>query len=293
MKFGMSLPPFGDYADPNYLAAAAKAAEDAGWDGFFIWDHIFFDPSFHPNVDPWVGLAAVALATSHIRIGTMITPLARRRPWVLARQTVSVDRLSGGRLTLGVGLGDPVQWDFGFFNEETDNRQRAEKLDEGLEIMTGLWQGQEFAYQGKQYQLQPVTFTPTPVQSPRIPIWVGGNWPNKAPMRRAARWDGFYPIKWEGGMQPEDWRMVADFIRQQRTAEAPIDLVHGGRVPDEQWSDAASFVEPYAAVGVSWWIEDVSPWRFDHSWEISWQPVFTQQMDELIRRGPPRVGAGD
>src|SRR5687767_14650947 len=105
MKFGLALPPFGDYSDARYLADIAKEAEDLGWDGFFIWDHVFFDPSFHPNVDPWVGLAAVAMNTSRIRIGTLVTPVARRRPWVLARQTVSVDRLSKGRLILGVGLG--------------------------------------------------------------------------------------------------------------------------------------------------------------------------------------------
>lgn len=114
MKYGISLPPFGGYADIAHLAAMANEAEDAGWDGFFIWDHMFFDPSFHPNVDPWVALAAVALNTRRMRIGTLITPVARRRPWVLARQTVSLDRLSNGRLILGVGLGDPVQWDFAF-----------------------------------------------------------------------------------------------------------------------------------------------------------------------------------
>lgn len=290
MRFGISLPPFGDYADPRYLAAAAKAAEAAGWDGFFIWDHVFFDPSFHPNLDPWVGLTAVALATSHIRIGTLVTPLARRRPWIVARQTVSIDLISDGRLTLGVGLGDPVQWDFGFFGEETDNKLRAEKVEEGLKILAGLWRGDEFSFVGKHYQLQPVTFKPTPVQSPRIPIWIGGTWPNKGPMRRAARYDGYHPLKWDNeGMQPADWRITADYIQQQRMADTPIDLIHSGRVPDQLWSNASEFIAPYQEVGVTWWIEDVSPWRFGHSWEIDWQPEFTRQMDELMRRGPPAM----
>ncbi|MBX3063743.1 MAG: LLM class flavin-dependent oxidoreductase [Anaerolineae bacterium] len=289
MKFGITLPPFGDYADPRYFAETARVAESLGWDGLFIWDHVFFDPSFHPNLDVWVGLAAAASVSSTIRLGTLITPLARRRPWVLARQTVSLDRLSNGRLTLGVGLGDPAQWDFAFFNETTDPKIRAQMLDEGLALMTGLWTGEPFGYQGTHYQMQQVRFQPTPVQSPRIPIWVGGNFPNKPPMRRAARWDGFYPIKWDGGMTPQDWREVWSYISQQRPTDAPFDLVNGGRVPDDQWMHASSVIEPYAEVGVTWWIEDVSPWRFGHSWEIQWQPEFTRQMDDLIRRGPPRL----
>lgn len=289
MKFAITLPPFGDYADPCYFAETARVAESLGWDGLFIWDHVFFDPSFHPNLDVWVGLAAAASVTSTIRLGTLITPLPRRRPWVLARQTVSLDRLSNGRLTLGVGLGDPAQWDFGFFNEPTDAKVRAQMLDEGLALMTGLWTGEPFSYQGTHYQMQQVRFQPTPVQSPRIPIWVGGNYPNKPPMRRAARWDGFYPIKWDGGMTPQDWRETWSYIRQHRTSDAPFDLVNGGRVPDDQWTHASAVIEPYAEVGVTWWIEDVSPWRFDHSWEVQWQPEFTRQMDALIRRGPPRL----
>ncbi|MBI5960445.1 MAG: LLM class flavin-dependent oxidoreductase [Chloroflexi bacterium] len=289
MKFGLTLPPFGDYADPVYLAGAAQAAETAGWEGFFIWDHVFFDPSFHPNLDPWIGLAAAACQTTQIRLGTLITPVARRRPWILARQTVSLDRLSRGRLTLGVGLGDPVQWDYGFMGEETDKKHRAGKLDEGLSILTGLWSGEMFQFQGTHYQLQPVKFLPTPLQSPRIPIWVGGNWPNQPPMRRAARWDGYYPLKWEGGMQLDDWREAVRMIQQQRTADTPFDFVHGGRVSDQAWSHAESEVMPYAAAGVTWWIEDVSPWRFGHSWEIPWEPQFTRQMDDLIRRGPPKL----
>lgn len=288
VKFGISLPPFGDYADPRYLAEAAHAAESAGWDGFFIWDHVFFDPSFHPNVDPWIGLAAVSCRTTTIRIGTLITPIARRRPWVLARQTVSVDRLSNGRLVLGVGLGDPVQWDFGFFNEVTDRQQRAAQLDEGLAVLTGLWTGETFAYDGQHFHLDPVKFLPTPVQTPRIPIWGGGNYPNRPPMRRAARWDGFYPIK-EGGMQPDDWREVKAYIDQHRQLDTPFDCVNGGSIPEDKWTNAGEIVNPYIEAGVTWWIEDVSPWRFGHSWEIQWQPVFTQQMDALIRQGPPKL----
>ena len=125
MHFGISIPAFADFSDPRVLAELAHDAETAGWDGFFLWDAMFFDPTFHPMADPWVALAAVAMSTQRMRIGPMITPLARRRPWKLARETVSVDVLSNGRLTLGVGLGDPAQWEFGFFDEVTDPKIRA------------------------------------------------------------------------------------------------------------------------------------------------------------------------
>ena len=164
MQYALTIPPFGDFADPHVLIYAARRAEAAGWDGFFIWDHVFFDPSFHPNLDPWVGLAAVANATTRMRIGTLITPVARRLPWKLARETVTLDRLSNGRLTLGVGLGDRVQWDFGFFHEETDAKVRAKRLDEGLDILNGLWSGVPFSYHGERYQIDRMTFQPTPIQ---------------------------------------------------------------------------------------------------------------------------------
>jgi alkanesulfonate monooxygenase SsuD/methylene tetrahydromethanopterin reductase-like flavin-dependent oxidoreductase (luciferase family) len=288
MRFGISLPPFADFAHPQFLADAARRAENAGWDAFFIWDHVFFDPTFHPNADPGLGLAAAACQTSKIRLGTMISPLARRRPWIVARQTASLDQLSDGRLTLGVGLGDPVQWDFGFFNEPTDAKTRAAMLDEALTILNGLWTGKPYHFDGQHYHLKEVTFQPTPVQSPRIPIWVGGNWPNKAPMRRAARFDGFYPIKWEGGMKPDDWREALAYIRQHRTIDTPFDAVHGGAAPEAQWHNPASIIEPFAEAGVTWWIEDVSPWRFGADWEKVWQPEDTPRMIDLIRQGPPR-----
>ncbi|MCC6616058.1 MAG: LLM class flavin-dependent oxidoreductase [Anaerolineae bacterium] len=289
MYFGISMPPFGDFADLAFLGETAHEAEALGWDGFFIWDHVFFDPTFHPNVDPWIALAVMAQRTTTIRIGTMITPLARRRPWVLARQTVGIDRLSHGRLTLGVGLGEPAQWDFGFFGEPTDAKQRALMLDEGLDILNGLWTGKPFRYDGQHYHIDEVTFQPTPIQTPRIPIWVGGNWPNKRPMRRAARYDGYFPILWDGGMTPETWREALAYIRSQRTSDAPFDAVNGGRVPDERWDSAAAVIQPFADVGVTWWVEDVSPWRFGADWEKPWQPEHTRQMVELIRRGPPRM----
>jgi len=148
LYYGVHTPNFGDYGDPAILAELAHEAEDSGWDGFFIWDHILFWSDCPPLTDPWVALTAIALRTVHIRIGPLVTPLPRRRPWTLARQATSVDRLSGGRLILGVGIGDPVEYEFGWFGEPTDAKVRAAMLDEGLDILAGLWSGAPFAYQG-------------------------------------------------------------------------------------------------------------------------------------------------
>jgi alkanesulfonate monooxygenase SsuD/methylene tetrahydromethanopterin reductase-like flavin-dependent oxidoreductase (luciferase family) len=289
MHFGISIPAFADFSDPHVLAELAHEAEAAGWDGFFIWDAMFFDPTFHPMADPWVALAAVAMSTQRMRIGTLVTPIARRRPWKLARETVSVDRLSNGRLTLGVGLGDPVQWDFGFFDEVIDPKTRAHRLDEGLDVLTGLWTAQPFSYQGEHFNVKEVKFRPTPVQSPRIPIWVGGWWPNKPPLRRAARWDGVCPIKGGGSITPDEWRELLAYIDKYRTEDKPFDAVHSGATPGNDPAQAAELIQPYAEAGVTWWMEPVDPWRFGWSFEVPWAPEATVLMRERVRQGPPRL----
>ena len=289
MRFGISIPAFADFSDPRALAGLAQDAELAGWDGFFIWDAVFFDPTFHPMADPWVALAAVAMSTQQMRIGTLVTPIARRRPWKLARETVSVDRLSNGRLTLGVGLGDPAQWDFGFFDEVTDPKTRALRLDEGLDVLTGLWTAQPFSYQGKQYNVKEVTFRPTPLQAPRIPIWVGGWWPNKPPLRRAARWDGVCPLKLGSSIVPDEWRELLAYIQKYRTSTEPFEAVHSGATPGDNHEQAAELIQPYADAGVTWWIEPVDPWRFGWSYEVPWAPEATVLMRERVRQGPSRL----
>lgn len=288
MKFGISLPPFGEYAEPRYLAEIAREAEAVGWDGFFIWDHIMFDPTFHPIVDPWIGLAAVALNTQKIRIGTMITPVPRRRPWQLARETVSLDRLSGGRVVFGVGLGEPPEWDYGFFGEEQDAKIRAQKLDEGLAIIDGLWSGERFSYSGEHYKLQEMRFLPRAIQSPRIPIWVGGTWNKHKPMRRAAQWDGYFPLKWQEILTPDEWKVIMDYVNQHRTSTAPFDWVHGGALPGDDLAKAVEIVKPYEEIGVTWWIESVDPWRFGWKWEDNLTPAIIETMNERIRQGPPK-----
>src|ERR687886_390202 len=189
MFYGIEFPAAGECGDPRTLAEFARLAEEAGWDGVFLEDYVFYHNDTYrsvpgaPTYDPWVALAAMATQTERVRLGTAITPLPRRRPWKLAREAVSLDYLSGGRMILGVGSGDVS--------------------DEGLEILVGLMSGSPFSYKGEHFTVEEVTFLPEPLQRPRIPIWVGGMWPRKAPLRRAARWDGFIPYK-----QDEDGRQV-------------------------------------------------------------------------------------
>src|SRR5215207_190903 len=219
VRYGVSVPNFGVGVDARAITELAREAEEAGWDGFFLWDHLLaFSPGSVPVVDPWVALTAVALSTSRLRLGPMVTPLPRRRPVKLARETVSLDHLSGGRLVLGVGIGAmPYEWDY--LDEEPDMRVRGAMLDEGLEVLTGLWTGEPFGHRGKYYRVSGeqdwrAIFYPPPLQEPRIPVWVAGTWPIKVPFRRAARWDGVCPIKVEGGrvhsMTPQD---VLDMVR--------------------------------------------------------------------------------
>jgi alkanesulfonate monooxygenase SsuD/methylene tetrahydromethanopterin reductase-like flavin-dependent oxidoreductase (luciferase family) len=282
VRYGIYAPNFGDYGDPRTLAALARETEEAGWDGFFVWDHLqFFDPDQRvpPVADPWVALSAIAVATDRIRLGPMVTPVTRRRPWKLARETASLDRLSGGRLILGVGLGGSTDADFARFGEETDAGVRARKLDEGLAVLAGLWSGEPFGFQGEHYRVRETTFLPTPVQSPRVPIWVAGQWPNRAPMRRAVRWDGVFPAKQTFEvMEPDELREVVAHLRPHRDSDTPFDVVLAGETPGDHSDKGASVVAPYAEAGLTWWLEALH----DHRGPL-------EAMRERIRRGPPEL----
>jgi hypothetical protein len=253
MKFAINVPNFGEYADARVTAAMARTAEDAGWDGFFVWDHInaAFEPGT-PMADPWVLLTAITLATERVRIGTMVTPLARRRPWKLARETVTIDRLSGGRLILGVGLGSPSDLEFAALGEESDDRRRAQRLDEGLEVLTGLWSGERFSFEGEHYAVSDVQFLPTPVQQPRVPIWVAQMYPYRRPLRRSARWDGLVPMH-ETDMFPTPAQVddAVRIARSYRTVEGPFDV----NVPILLTTDRSGtrqLVRDYEAAGTTW-----------------------------------------
>jgi alkanesulfonate monooxygenase SsuD/methylene tetrahydromethanopterin reductase-like flavin-dependent oxidoreductase (luciferase family) len=194
MRFGLSLPIFDELADPLVLAELAGQAEAAGWDGVFVWDHLRYRAPARSATDPWIALAAMASRTRRVRLGPMVTPLARRRPQVVAKQLVALDQLSAGRVVMGVGLGlDTSGEEFRRFGEELDVRRRAEMLDEGLEVLRGLLSGREVDHHGAHFTVESTQLLPTPVQE-RLPIWVAGRWPNLRPVRRAARFEGMYVI---------------------------------------------------------------------------------------------------
>lgn len=260
MKYGVNLINFSHFSNPALLAEIAVEAEDAGWDGIFIWDHLAITFADVPVVDPWVGLTAIAASTSKIRFGPMVTPLPRRRPWKLARETVSLDHLSKGRLTLGIGLGVPEC--FELFGEETDSRVRAEKLDEGLDILLGLWSGEEFSYNGRHYNLSEVKFLPQPVQKPRIPVILGGGYPNKAPFKRAAKFDGVFPINpdYPNPLTPEMLLRVLKIIRNARGGLSNYIVMVNGETADESEKEASK-VKKYLDAGANWWLEDLSGLR--------------------------------
>ncbi len=289
MNYGLYLPNFGIYGDARVLADLARAAEAAGWDGFFIWDHIAPEDPALPAVDPWVALTAIAMSTSRLRLGTTVTPLPRRRPWKVARETVSVDRLSGGRLILGVGIGlGQGEWDY--LGEEPDQKVRGAMLDEALDILLGLWSGEPFRYEGQHYHIEHAQFRPTPVQQPRIPVWVGGFWPNKAPFRRMARWDGMFPLFEAHG--PEQILLLQEavaFVQAQRTTaglDGPFDVVNLGVTPGDNPAESAGRVQAAAEAGVTWWLELLMPevYGFDPG-----DAAALAVIQQRIRQGPPPV----
>jgi alkanesulfonate monooxygenase SsuD/methylene tetrahydromethanopterin reductase-like flavin-dependent oxidoreductase (luciferase family) len=211
--------------------------------------------------------------TERIRLGPMVTPLARRRPWTVARETVTLDHLSGGRVIFGAGLGFPPDVEFGSFGEPTGDAERAELLDEGLAILDGLWSGEPVTIDGRHYTLHGIRFLPRPAQRPRIPVWIAGMWPNRAPFRRAAKWDGVFPIAVVDGepgpISADAFAEASAFTRSLRTVDAPFDAVVQG-APD-------SDPREYAAAGATWWLltDDGGP-----GWE--------ERLLGQIRLGPPR-----
>ena len=270
MRFGVILTG-GSVAEQLELA---RAAEVAGWDGVFTWDGIHVGDTMEVH-DPWVLMSAFAMATERVRIGAMIQPLARRRPWKVARETVTLDHVSNGRFVLCVGLGAVDDAGWGGVGEPTDRRTRAEKLDETLAILAGLWTGEPFGFEGTHYRFEPMAFRPTPVQQPRIPTWVVGAWPAERSMARAARHDGLLPNLVGGGQYtPELVGEMRDWIAARRGSLDAYDIVLEGPVEP---GDADEELRRFAEMGATWWI---------HS---DWESGDVGAARRRIEAGPPRL----
>ena len=281
MRFGLDVPTTGEFANPRALAALATEAEAAGWDGFFVWDVLFGSEEGVPVADPWIALSAVALATTRMRIGPLASPLARHRPWLVARQIATLDHLSTGRVTLTAGLGFNPR-EFIAFGEPDAPATRARALDESLDVVAGLLSGERFSHQGGRYNVDAVTLSPRPIQTPHVPIWVAGGWPHHAPFRRAARWDGVcvksrHQTKREP-LSADDFRACAAYTLERRAElgiEAPFDLIASGESPSEPGA-AANAIRPYRDAGATWWVEEGLGWTLD-------------EFRARILAGPPRL----
>src|SRR5437764_13407262 len=255
MRYGVYVPNFGPAGSPLILADLAYDAEEAGLECFFLWDQVSkstLTPTVDPMVDPWVALTAIALRTSTICLGTLVTPLPRRRPWKVARETVSLDHLSAGRLIFGVGSGGGY-FDFEALGEASDAKTLAALLDEGLEVLTGLWSGEPYRHEGMTYQIKEAQFLPRPLQSPRIPIWVAGMWPAKTPLRRAARWDGIIPIGRDlpltAMLTPAQMHEIVRYVASQPGYTTPFEVVHSGITAGPDAAHDREVVAAYQQVG--------------------------------------------
>jgi alkanesulfonate monooxygenase SsuD/methylene tetrahydromethanopterin reductase-like flavin-dependent oxidoreductase (luciferase family) len=266
MQFGFVIP----WADAEEIGELAAVAEENGWDGIFVWEPVW-------GVDAWISLGVAASRTSRIRLGTMLTPPSRRRPWELASQVATVDRLSAGRVTLAVGLG-AVDSGFATFGEECDRRVRAELMDECLEIACGLWHGQPYSFSGKHYSVEPSDFPAIghTVQKPRVPIWCVGALGSTRSMLRATRWDGLIPQVLENGSARQaTLSELAEFTASaaDRFGGTPYDIVIEGKVAEHSpaaWADA----------GATWWLET--------QWDAVGREGPALATFDRLREGPPR-----
>jgi alkanesulfonate monooxygenase SsuD/methylene tetrahydromethanopterin reductase-like flavin-dependent oxidoreductase (luciferase family) len=274
MRYGIVTANLGEYADPRVVVRVAQVAEEAGWEAFFVWDHLGFVWG-SASSDPWISLSAVAVSTTHLKLGTAITPLARRRPHIVANALASLDLLSGGRMIFGAGLGG-VSEEFTAVGEPGAVKQRAAMLDEGLTVLDRLWSGEMVMHHGQYYDVENVSLAPLPFQRPRIPIWIGGESPPA--LRRAARWDGWLaPTTSPDGtpiMDKDPGRiaeMVAE-IRRHRTTDTPFEVaVDGYSGPGDP-----TLPHAYEAAGATWWLESIHGIRGS-----------LDEMNARVEAGPP------
>jgi hypothetical protein len=278
MKFGI-VTSSGSIHD--YITMA-READAHGWDGVFAWDGI--DIGSAPIFDPWIALGAMAVATERITLGAMVFSLARRRPWKVARESITLDNLSNGRFVIPVGFGG--DWDGGYSRVNTDQpdrRSRREKLDECLEILDLAWSGEPFDYSGKHYQCTNLRFQPKPVAQPRIPVWTVGAWPHERSLARSARWDGVIAADRSPGVGEFDPILattvasIRDWMRERRESMEGFDIIVEGETSGSDHVTNQDRLAPLAEAGATWWME--SRWG-DH--------VTAAGLLERIRQGPPR-----
>jgi alkanesulfonate monooxygenase SsuD/methylene tetrahydromethanopterin reductase-like flavin-dependent oxidoreductase (luciferase family) len=266
VRSGLSLPLFGELSDPLAVVRLAAEAEAAGWHGFFVWDHLRWEAPVRQVADSWITLAAIAAATKRLRLGPMVTPLPRRRPVKVARETATLDVLSGGRLTLGVGIGeDRFAREFSKTGEQLDERARGQMLDEALEILTAAWSGEPVHHHGDHYTVDDMQFLPRPVQRPGVPVWIAGFPGNVKPIRRAARYDGFFPVNLE---HPDQLAEVVTSVTDLREdSSAPYDFVVSLPVGVDP--------HPWQQAGATWLLRGFDPER-----------VSLDQVRGVLRDGP-------
>lgn len=268
----VGIPNIGLFGDPDVLLTLASEAEGAGWDGVFVWDHLLYREPSWPVADPTVTIGAVAAATRRVRVGVMVTALPRRRPWKVAREVATLQRLTGGRAIFGAGLGS-MSTEFSAFGEPSDDRERAARLDEGLDVLTRLWSGEPVTHRGTFLTVENVQMTPR-VQ---VPVWIAGRWPNKAPFRRAARFDGVFPTHADYGkgttMPAQELARILDEVERHRAPdrEPPEVALEGQSEPGE-----TSKVEAYVEAGLTCWVEALGWWRGG-----------VEEALQRVRAGPP------
>ncbi len=280
MRFGLYTPCYGPYADARRMSELAREVEQAGWDGLFISDHLLWlAPSPQPVTDPWIMLAAMAMTTQRMRLGILVTPLARRRPWKVARETIALDHLTGGRLVVGAGIGGDWIGEYSAFGEPADDKRHAEQLDEALHVLAGLWSGQPFSFDGTHYHITNIQFLPPPLHQPRIPVWVAGGWPHTRPFQRAARWDGVIPFKAGGLLTPDDCRAIGAYVQHHRTDTAPFDMVCYASTVAENGTVPSATLAAFAEAGVTWWL---------HGLDLNLQFSLPEVRDR-VRQGPPTM----